>query len=337
MALLRAVAGLLLIGSFATAAQAQESSTPSNGSVEKGCQLFGRVYYANTYRPAVGVMVRAQSRMVSFVQQFTSTLGRYNFDGLPPEIYTIEVSVEGFRPVRQEYDLSMFCRIEAPPMALEAESNETALPAEAMISQTDLRVPPKAREAFERGIEELYDRNRPGQSLEHFREAIALYPDYDQAYLQLAVAHSRQAKFTDAQQELEKATALNNKNARGFFLLGFVHGREGHSVESLRALRESIRLDNTYWRAHFELGRALLQLGLTDDALRHAQRAHQLKPDMPQVHLLLHDILVRRQDYQAALAEVDEFLQLFPKDRLSARALKQQEWLRQSMALKQPQ
>ncbi len=329
----RAVAALLLIGCFATVVQAQGSS----GNVERGCQLFGKVYYADNYKPAVGVMVRAQSRLVSSLQQFTSTLGRYNFDSIPPEIYIIEVRVEGFKPVRQEYDLSLWCRVEAPPVALERDSNEAPLPAEAMVSMTDLRIPAKAREAFEQGIEELYDKNRPGPSVGYFREAVDLYPDYDQAYVQLGVAHSRQGKFADAQQALEKATALNDKNARAFFLLGFVHARQGHSVEGLRALRESIRLDNAYWRAHFELGAALLQLGLTEDALRHAQRAHGLKPDAPQVHLLLHDVLVRRGDYQAALAEVDEFLQLFPNDRLSARALKQQAWLRQSMALRPPQ
>ncbi|MGH9862441.1 MAG: tetratricopeptide repeat protein [Candidatus Acidiferrales bacterium] len=335
MALRQAVAGFVLIASLAAVAPAQEPSSPT--PTEIGCQLYGRVYYANTYRPAVGALVRAQSRSVSMLQQFTNTLGRYNFDRLPADIFTVEVSVEGFRTARVEHDLSMLCRVEASPLALEPESKESSLPAEAMVSATDLRVPPKAREALELGIEELYDRNRPGQSLSYFRQALDLYPDYDQAYVQLAVAHTRQAKFSDAQQALEKATALNNKNARAFFLLGFVHGKQGHSVEGLRALRESIRLDNTYWRAHFELGAALLQLGLTDDALRHAERAHRLKPDTPQVHLLLHDVLVRRQDYPAALAEVDEFLQLFPKDRLSARALKQQEWLRQSVALKQPQ
>lgn len=335
MALARTAALLLLMGLTCFLAYAQESTPPSPtsrpsspGTISaRNCALTGRVLYAEDYRQAERVLVKVLYNGAPAEQVFTNTLGQFAAQRLTSDIYEVEIKAEGYKPVRVQVDLSFFCRGEIPPILLERVEEEAAQPVGAMVAASELLVPAKAWKAFGKGVRELHDKHHPERSLVHFREAIHLYPDFDGAYMQLGVAHAALAQFPQAQQELEKATAINDKNPRAFVLLGIVHGRQGHAAESLRALREAIRLDKSDWLGHFELSRALLRAGLVEDAYKHAQRAHLLKPDAPSTHLLLHDVCIRRQDYATARAELKEFLELFPESSLAARVRQQQESL----------
>lgn len=299
-------------------------SLPSPSVSQRNCQLSGRVMYADEFKAAERILVRILWNAAPADQAFTDSLGRFETHNLAPHVYEIEISVEGYKPIRQQVDLSMFCRTEIPPIVLEREIDLTAKAGGALVSASELRIPGKARKAFEKGVRELHEKNHADRSVEYFREAISLYPEYEVAYMQLGLAYAQQDNLPAAEENLEKCTGLNPKNARAFVLLGLVRGRRGHASDSLRALREAVRIDKTDWLGHFELGRALARLGLLDDAYKHAQRAHLLKPDSPGVHLLLHDVCVRRHDYQTALVEAREFLEMFPHDPLAAQ-MKQQE------------
>ena len=54
-----------------------------------------------------------------------------------------------------------------------------------------------------------------------------------------------------------------------------------------------------------------------------AARAHALNPGVPAIHQLHYNLLIRGSHYAAALAELDEFLRLFPAHSLAARARQQ--------------
>jgi tetratricopeptide (TPR) repeat protein len=278
------------------------------------------------------ISVRILHNSVPTELVFTDSVGRFESRGLLPGSYTVEISVEGYRPVSQPVDLTMFCRTELPLILLEREVQVIPTGDGAMVSTAELLVPDKARKAFERGMRELHDKNRPERSLEHFQEAISIYPTYDLAYLQLGLAFAQQGNLDAAETNLEKCTELNKQNARAYVLLGMVHARQNRITDSLRMLREAVRVDKTDWVGHFELGRALARVGLLEDAVKHAERAHQLKPDTPDVHILLYDLSVRRRDYPAALAEAREFLELFPQNPLAAQMQRQEESLEEMLA-----
>lgn len=340
MALSRLAVSFFLLALPTGLANAQQSNpspslpSPTSPGVlgERNCVVAGRVLYAHDYRPVERVLVTVLWNSVPTERAFTDSLGRFAAQRLRTDIYEVEVKLDGYKPARMQVDLSSYCRSELPPILLEREAEESVLPAGAMVAASELRVPARARKAFEKGLRELHEKHRPERSLPYFNEAIDIYPDFDGAYMQLGVAYSALARYPQAQQELEKSTAINDRNPRAFVLLGIVHGRQGHAADSLRALREAVRLDKGDWLGHFELGRVLLQAGLVEDAYKHAQRAHLLKPDRPSVHLLLHDVCVSRRDHVTALAELKEFLELFPDSALAARVRKQQESLQAAAA-----
>lgn len=324
---------LLICAPFQALAQGEGGPTtrPSRPSTtQRNCQLAGRVIYGDEMKAAERILVRILYNAAPADQIFTDSLGRFESRTLGPNVYTVEIIVEGYKPIYEQVDLSMFCRTEMPPFMLEREIQMVPQAEGAMVSAAELLIPGKARKAFEKGIRELHEKNRPDRSMEHFQEAISLYPDFDLAYMQLGLAFAQQGNLNAAETNLEKCTEINNKNTRALVLLGIIHAQQGRVGDSLRVLREAVRVDKTDWLGHYELGRALARLGLLEDAYKHAQRAHLLKPDAPNVHVLLHDISVRRRDYQTALAEVREFLEMFPKNPLAAQMKQQERSLLQS-------
>jgi tetratricopeptide (TPR) repeat protein len=73
-------------------------------------------------------------------------------------------------------------------------------------------------------------------------------------------------------------------------------------------------------------------LGKVNEALPHAQRAHELNPSEAATHQTYYNTLIRRGDYRAALEELDEFLRLFPRHPLAEKARAQREALSKEVA-----
>ena len=80
-------------------------------------------------------------------------------------------------------------------------------------------------------------------------------------------------------------------------------------------------VDNNLWLAHLDLGQILGKQGEVEDAYHHAYRAHQLHTEVPDVHLTFYNACVNESDYASALAELDEFVKLYPNGDAAKRML----------------
>lgn len=320
-------------GSAAVSGLAQQRPPPEEPqTLERPCSLAGRVLYARGLQPAEGVEVKLIKSGIAIEQTYTHSSGRFEFRLVAQDLYEIEASAEGYQTARLSLDLTMFCRNENVTIVLNPRRGAGEEGTDPVVSTTELKIPRKAEKAFEKGLRELHDNHRPERSERHFRRALELYADYDQAYVQLGLAYLQQDKFKEAQEVLEKATSINAENARAYLVLGMVHGRQGELNDSLLALMQAVRLDDNDWLAHFELGKALARGEIFKDAHTHAQRAHQLNPESPPAHLFLYEMCLKQRDYQTALAKLDEFLEHFPDNTLTPQVRQERERLQQALA-----
>ncbi len=261
---------------------------------------------------------------------YTNSQGEFEFPNLTRTVYTIEVAVEGYQPVRERVDLYLGARHDVT-ILLEPRIGVTSNPSGTPLSVRELRIPDKARKSFEKGMLELYENRRPDRSLGYLREAIAIYPDYDEAYVQLSLAHLQQSQYPEAQAVLEKATAVNPGNGRAYMALGTLQNKQGRAQDAIRSLQRALELDPNAWQAHYEFGRSLLQLGNVEEAYEHARQALRLNGQGPALHLLVYNLCVRRGDYPAALVELDEFVRLYPSHPAIPTLLEKREGLRQAV------
>ncbi len=287
---------------------------PQRPQRQESLSISGRVLFDMNLKEMPSVLIKLLTSFgIPMQQTFTRSRGEFEFRNLKPNQYVLEVAEEGYQVARQTVDLAFGSRHGL--MLLVEATTQVGLKRPdpgRTVSARELQVPRKARKSYTKGLRELNEKNRPDRSVPHFQKAIALYPEYNEAYVQLGVAHLYQGEIAAAQETLEKALAANQENARAHALLGMVYREQQHIDRSAQALQEAVTLEPGDWLAHLELAKTLLEQQKPGEALEHAQQAHDLNAQSQTAHLLLYDLLIRQQNYQTALEELEKFLTLHP-------------------------
>jgi tetratricopeptide (TPR) repeat protein len=193
------------------------------------------------------------------------------------------------------------------------------------VSVRDLKVPGKARHAFEKGIERLQKKDAAG-SLDRFKEATNAFPDYYEAYYQIGVANLELRRGNEAEQALQRAIDLSGgRYAEPQFALGALLCERQAYPDAERVLRRAIDVDPNSWKGHLFLGQALFGQVRLDEAEKSAREALVRRSDVPSAHILLANIHIRRQEYILAIKDLDTFLDMRPTGSSSdqARAVRQ--------------
>jgi predicted Zn-dependent protease len=76
--------------------------------------------------------------------------------------------------------------------------------------------------------------------------------------------------------------------------------------------RKAVSLDANSFQANLELGRSLYGLDRPEDAEESASTAAKLKPDSPQVHLVLANIHIKLKKYPEVMNDLNRYLELEP-------------------------
>lgn len=334
----RGVVLALCVLSFGLLAHAQQTGprprrpTGSTMPETESFYLGGRVLTADRMQPVPRVMVTLLGSGGQRVGvTFTDNKGEFDFRGLRRGVYSVEVADENYEPAWERVDLYLGSRRDTT-ILLKRRDTEAPVVPEKPLSVRELQIPSKAKKEFQKGLEELHEKKKPKQGIAHFRKAIEIYPDFDEAYVQWGLAHLQRREYAEAEEVLQKAITVYPENARAHMVLGTVYNEQKRAQEAVPALERAIELEPNAWQAHFELGRACLQLGQLEKGSEHAQRAHTLNPSVPGVHVLVYNLRVSQGNYRPALAEADEFLELFPTGPLADKVRQQREALRQHLA-----
>lgn len=281
------------------------------------------------------ILVRLETSTGYLMSQvWTKRPGRFEFYNVACGSYVLAVDVSGYYPVRKMVDHS-YEPAEGLMLQLIVDESQSASRSGAVVSLQALQVPEAAREEFEKGLKAVAEK-KTERATKHFENAIELHPEYDDAYVQLMLAQLQRGKYAEARRVAEQAIAQNARNARAHAVLGVALREEGKPEESAAALLRSVEIKEDSWFSQLELGRTLFALRRLEDAYRHLVRAHELNPDSPSVHLNLYNAHILRSDFRAAVAELDEFLKLFPDHPQAEPARKQRQALTADSARRQP-
>jgi DNA-binding winged helix-turn-helix (wHTH) protein/Tfp pilus assembly protein PilF len=116
-------------------------------------------------------------------------------------------------------------------------------------------------------------------SAEHFKEAIALDPDYAPAHAGLAEVAVHEGDFPAAERHAQKALDADANSAEAYLNLGMIAAlRDWNWREAERLVDKSIRLDPELAKAHAARAMLMTILGRRDEALAATGRAHELDP-----------------------------------------------------------
>jgi len=311
------VSGLLFLSAWPSAAQQR----PSPGGSVRTYSLTGALRYRDSGKAAENIRVdlkRFTGETVS--SSFTRSNGAFEFGGLPRGNYILVVEQEGFEAIRERVEIlnmdrrGIFLSLSRPLTVATPPTSET-------VSVRELSLPQKAREAFEKGHQQLFEEKDAKGSIRHFREAIDELPTYYEAYHLMGLAYAEMGKRKEAEGSYRKAIELSGDTFADaqISLAGFFCDLK-RFTQAERAARRGSELDSSQWRGHYHLARALFGMNRLAEAEESLRQAIFLEPQYPDLHLLYANIHIRRQDYPALLADLDEYLRLAPDGPFSASA-----------------
>lgn len=254
----------------------------------------------------------------ALANQMSTTKGRVVFLLNSLGDFTITADAMGYRSAQQEISV---------PVAVEAEEEITLQrdsSPEAVGSSARPLLAPKAKEAFDKGLQALGE-NKLDDAEKHLAEAAKLAPNHpDVLYLQ-GVILLRRGQAAQAQTVLEKTTQIDPQNARAFTALGMAFINENKYDLAMAPLKQSIQLDPANWETHWTLARALYRQENFDASLLEAQQAlGQSHGVEPAIELLVAQSQTAVGKFEDSAETLRTFLRTHPNDKGAATA---QRWL----------
>jgi hypothetical protein len=191
------------------------------------------------------------------------------------------------------------------------------------VSVTSLLVPKKARKEFNKG-ENDFRRNNLPSAAKHFEKAVAEYEQYAVAWNELGRIYVIDKKNDDAAQAFGKATAADPQFVPAYISLAQLQIEQSQFENAAATAGKALLVSPGSTPAGFLQALAYFKLNRLD-AAEHSARVAESGPheNLSQLHLLLTDILLRKNDYFGAAQEMRAYLKEFPNGQMSDAVKKQ--------------
>jgi Flp pilus assembly protein TadD len=250
-------------------------------------------------------------------QQVTDQDGRSSFQIMGTGAFRVRVSGNDIEdtvsePVQIDQDqMSHMLFIHVKPKQAAVQSNATK-GSPAVTSAAQLRVPPEAQKAFNRGLAAWQNKDY-AQAAQEFEKAVAIYPQFDLAYNNLGVMYAHLNQEDKARAAFEKAVELNDKSPDADRNLARMMLRTKDFVRAEDLLNKSLAIEPTNPGSLTMLAVAEIANGQVDEALVTARKVHAVPHDgYALAHFVAGQALEQKQDFQQASVEYQTYLKENP-------------------------
>jgi tetratricopeptide (TPR) repeat protein len=222
----------------------------------------------------------------------------------------LQVSVGGYQPLTKTLtNPAEIEGIDAGTLLLRRREGVTG----SSISVTSLQVPDSARKEFEKGEKDARSNHLPSAK-QHLEKAVALYDKYAAAWNGLGQICLADRDLDGAHQAFEKAIAVDAQYIPPYVSLAALDLQTSQYDGAAETAGKALALDPSIGTASFIQAAADFKLNRLDDAEKGARDAengpHQ---NIPQVHVLLAQIFVQKQDYPNAITQLRAYLKEAPR------------------------
>jgi tetratricopeptide (TPR) repeat protein len=184
----------------------------------------------------------------------------------------------------------------------------------AAVSLTSELAPKDAKRAYEHGLQSLL-KNKPDDAAKDFEKAVAVYPKYADAWVNLGKVRLGQQAVAPARAALQKAIESDPKLVVPYVELGILAAKDANWQDSGKYLDHAVQLDPVdFPQAWYADAVANYNLKQYDAAEKSARAAIKLDPHHvnPRADYLLGLVLGEKHDYTGAVAQLNEFVKLAP-------------------------
>jgi tetratricopeptide (TPR) repeat protein len=192
---------------------------------------------------------------------------------------------------------------------------------DATVSVRQLRIPDRAKFAFNKGTQKLAAKDYAG-SIAEFQKAIAAYDDFYEAYYKIGIANLEMQSCEAAEAAFRRSIALSeSKYTPPLFGMGLALASQKQYADAESYIRAGLQLEPTSPSGLLALGWVLYSAQRVVEAEKAARDAVLYNPNLAMAHLLLAQIHRRQNNSAAMVGDLDAYLRLDP-DSSRSRALR---------------
>jgi tetratricopeptide (TPR) repeat protein len=223
----------------------------------------------------------------------------------PPGNYELRVVAGGGQILYQEM-ISITPGMQTLTVRLPDRPNASrAAGSSISFAQLQHKVPAPALKLFNKGEQAAAKRSLP-QARDFYRQAIALDPEYVDAYIELGATESALGQYESAADQYRKAIALAPEHELALPNLCIVLAKMHKFHEAGDVARRALKVSPGSGRVHYILAASLIEdHGNMDEAIEHMQRAAS---EIPSAHLVASDLLLQKGKRDAAKRQLEEYL-----------------------------
>jgi hypothetical protein len=231
----------------------------------------------------------------------------------------VQASAPGYQPLNYTiFNPPDMSRIEIGTLPLKRLG---AAPAPA-VSVTSLLAPGSARQEFENGESDLRDK-RLKTAAEHLEKAVALYDQYAAAWSELGKVYFASREAEKAYQAFGKAITIDPKYIQPYIGLANLQLQQQKDEDAVATAEKALQLEPGNPTASFLAAAGNFNLNRLEAAEKNAREAEtRAAGNIPLLHALLADILLRKQDYQNAAGYIRTYLKESPNGQFAERLKK---------------
>ncbi|MDC3325176.1 tetratricopeptide repeat protein, partial [Planktomarina temperata] len=116
-------------------------------------------------------------------------------------------------------------------------------------------------------------------SVDAYHKALAIKPDYADAYTKMGVTLKEQGKLKEAIEAYNKAIAIKTDNAEAYYNMGIALKAQGKLEEARETYRKALAIKPHYANALNNMGLILQEQGKLEEAIETFSKALAIKPD----------------------------------------------------------
>ena len=150
------------------------------------------------------------------------------------------------------------------------------------------------------------------KAVEHYLQALRIQPDYAEAHNNLAAALNKQGRTEEAIEHCLQALRIQPDVAEAHYNLGNALDKQGRAEEAIEYYLQALRIDPDFAEVHNNLGNALKKRGRTEEAVEHYLQALRIQPDYAEAHYNLGNALDKRGRTEEAVEHYLQALRIDP-------------------------
>ena len=175
-----------------------------------------------------------------------------------------------------------------------------------------LAIKPDYAEAYYNMGNALKDQGKLEEAIEAYNKALSIKPDYAEAYNNMGNALQDQGKLEEAIEAYNKALAIKPDYAEAYYNMGIALQEQGKLEEAIEAYNKALAIKPDYAEAYYNMGNALKEQGKLEEAIEAYNKALAIKPDYAEAYNNMGNALQEQGKLEEAIEAYNKALAIKP-------------------------